>query len=43
MQSSMRTEECVENGVVPFKGKCYAPTLAPPKKPQSISSPSEAR
>ncbi len=35
--------ECAENGGVPFKGRCYAPALAPPKNPQPTSSPSEAR
>jgi serine/threonine protein kinase len=35
--------ECVDNGGVPFKGKCYAPALAPPKKPQPTSNPVEAR
>jgi serine/threonine protein kinase len=36
-------EECVENGYVPFKGKCYLPAPAPPKKPAPTSSPGEAR
>jgi hypothetical protein len=39
----MSAEACVENGSVLFKGKCYAPALAPPKKPQPASSPMEAR
>ncbi len=38
----MSAEECVENGYVRFKGKCYAP-LAAPKQPQPTSSPAEAR
>jgi serine/threonine protein kinase len=39
----MSVEECVENGYVPFKGKCYLPAPAPPKKPVPTSSPGEAR
>jgi serine/threonine protein kinase len=35
--------ECVDNGGVPFQGKCYAPALTPPKKQQPTSSPSKAR
>jgi hypothetical protein len=42
-QLPMSAEECVENSSVPFKGKCYAPALAPPRKPQPTSNPSEAR
>jgi serine/threonine protein kinase len=42
-QLSMSTEECAENGYVPFKGKCYLPAPAPPKKPVPTSSPEEAR
>jgi serine/threonine protein kinase len=37
------TEECVESGYVPFKGKCYLPAPAPPKKSVPTSSPGEAR
>jgi serine/threonine protein kinase len=39
----LSAEECAENGYVPFKGKCYAPALAPPQKPPPTSSPAEAR
>jgi len=39
----MSTDECVENDGVLFKGKCYAPVFASPKKPQPTSSPPEAR
>ncbi len=39
----LSAEECVANSYAPFKGKCYAPALAPPKKPQPTSSPAEAR
>ena len=39
----MSPEECEANSYALFKGKCYAPALAPPKKPQPTSSPSEAR
>ncbi len=38
--SSMPAEECVENDGVLFQGKCYAPVLPSPKKPQPTSSPS---
>jgi serine/threonine protein kinase len=41
--SSMPTEECVENGGVLFKDKCYTPAHAPPKKAQPTSTPTEAR
>jgi len=43
VQSSMPAAECVENGYVLFKGKCFGPARAPPKKPQPTSSPPEAR
>jgi hypothetical protein len=43
VQSSMPTEECVENGGVLFQGKCYSPARAPPKKPPPTSSPPEER
>jgi hypothetical protein len=39
----MSAEECVESGYVPFKGKCYLPAPAPPKKPVPTSNPGEAR
>ena len=39
----MNAEECSENGYVPFKGKCFGPAHAPPKKPQPTSNPPEAR
>jgi serine/threonine protein kinase len=40
---STTAEECVQIGSVLFKGKCYAPILESPKKPQPTSSPPEAR
>jgi serine/threonine protein kinase len=42
-QLSMSAEECVESGYVPFKGKCYLPAPAPPKKPVPTSIPGETR
>jgi hypothetical protein len=42
-QLPMTTEECTNNGGVLFKGKCFGPALAPPKKPQPTSNPAEAR
>jgi len=42
-QLPMSAEECAENGYVTFKGKCFGPAHAPPKKPQPTSSPPEAR
>jgi len=36
-------EECVENGYVPFQGKCYLPAPAPPKRPAPTSSPGQER
>jgi hypothetical protein len=36
-------EECAAIGYVPFKGKCYLPAPAPPKKPTPTSSPGQAR
>ncbi len=39
----MSAEQCVENGSVLFKGKCYAPALAPPQKPLPTSSPAQKR
>jgi serine/threonine protein kinase len=43
VESLMPAEECVENEGEIFKGKCYAPALAPRKKAQPTSSPREAR
>ena len=40
---SMNAEECVENGSVFFRGKCYSHALAPPPKPVPTSSPAKAR
>jgi serine/threonine protein kinase len=42
-QLPMSAEVCVESGYVSFKGKCYLPAPAPPKKPVPTSSPGEAR
>jgi hypothetical protein len=42
-QLPMSAEECVESGYVPFKGKCYLPAPAPPKKHVPTSSPAKAR
>jgi len=42
-QFLMSAEECVENEGVLFKGKCYAPVSASPKKAQPTSSPPEER
>jgi serine/threonine protein kinase len=42
-QLSRSVEECVENGYVLFKGKCYLPVPAPPRKPAPTSSPEQAR
>jgi len=39
----MSAEECVQNDGEVFKGKCFFPPNAPPKKPQPTSSPPEAR
>jgi hypothetical protein len=39
----MSAEKCAENGFVSFKGKCYLPAPAPPKKPAPTSSPEEWR
>jgi eukaryotic-like serine/threonine-protein kinase len=36
-------EACAEVGYVPFKGKCYLPVPAPPKKTVPTSDPGEAR
>jgi serine/threonine protein kinase len=40
---SMTSEACAENGLAYYKGRCYAPTLAPPEKPQPTSSPGDSR
>lgn len=32
-------EACAQNGYVVFKGRCYAPALAPRRKPQPTSDP----
>jgi hypothetical protein len=39
----MSAEECVANGGVIFKGKCFVPAPAPPKKPVPTSGPAKAR
>jgi serine/threonine protein kinase len=38
-QLPMTAEECVENDGVLFQGKCFAPVLPSPKKPQPTSNP----
>jgi len=43
VSASMSTDECVENGSVLFKGRCYEPVQPSPKQPQPTSSPPEAR
>ncbi|HLL04175.1 MAG TPA: protein kinase [Myxococcaceae bacterium] len=43
VSSLMNAEECAANSYALFKGNCYAPALAPPKKTQPTSSPQEAR
>jgi serine/threonine protein kinase len=40
---SMTEEECAERGFAYYQSKCYAPTLAPPEKPQPTSSPADER
>jgi serine/threonine protein kinase len=42
-QPPRSAEECAEIGYVPFKGKCYLPAPAPPKKTVPTSNPGEAR
>jgi len=42
-QLPMTAEECTESGCVLFKGKCYAPAFARPKKPLPTTSPAEER
>jgi len=42
-QRPRSAKECAEIGYVPFKGKCYLPAPAPPKKPVPTSDPGEAR
>jgi len=43
VSSSVSAEECVENDGEFFKGRCYGPVHASPKKPQPTSNPPEAR
>jgi hypothetical protein len=43
VSSSMSAEECAGNAGLLFKGKCYLPAPAPPKKPVPTSDPGEAR
>jgi hypothetical protein len=43
VNSSMNAEECVENGSVFFRGKCYTHAFTPPQKPVPTSSPAKAR
>jgi len=43
VSSSMSAEECVGNAGSLFKGKCYLPAPAPPKKTVPTSDPGEAR
>ncbi|HEX8703593.1 MAG TPA: serine/threonine-protein kinase [Myxococcaceae bacterium] len=40
---SMNAEECVENGYVVLKGKCFSPALEPPQKSVPTSGPSKDR
>jgi serine/threonine protein kinase len=40
---SMNAEACAENGYAYYKGRCYAPTVAAPEKPQPTSTPPESR
>jgi serine/threonine protein kinase len=42
-QAAMTAEECVRNGYVLSKGKCYAPALELPQKPAPTSAPGDAR
>ena len=39
----LSAEECAESGYVLFKGKCFVPAPAPPRKPAPTSSPPEGR
>ena len=43
VSSLMDIQACAESSYVLFKGKCFVPAPAPPKKPQPTSSPPEAR
>jgi serine/threonine protein kinase len=43
VSSLMGAQDCAASGYVLFKGKCFVPANAPPKKPQPTSSPSEER
>jgi len=36
-------QDCTESGYVLFKGRCFGPAQAPPRKPAPTSSPVEAR
>jgi hypothetical protein len=40
---SMNAKECVENGSVFLKGRCYTHVLAPPQKSLPTSNPTQAR
>ncbi len=40
---AVNAEKCKENGYMLLKGKCYAPTFEPPRKPLPTSSPAKAR
>ncbi len=42
-QRTKETEACAQNGYVLFKERCYAPALAPRRKPQPTSNPMDAR
>jgi eukaryotic-like serine/threonine-protein kinase len=42
-QPPMSAEECTEAGLAYYKGRCYAPTVAPPEKPLPTSSPADSR
>jgi serine/threonine protein kinase len=42
-QAAMPAEECVRNGYVLSKGKCYTPALELPQKPAPTSAPGDAR
>jgi serine/threonine protein kinase len=36
-------EECAENSLTYYKGRCYAPALTPPENPVPTSSPADSR
>jgi serine/threonine-protein kinase len=40
-QRTKEAEACAQNGYVLFKDRCYAPALAPRRKPQPTSNPME--